>query len=692
MRNSIMTCPWCNYDNGAAAEFCGECGRSLQLDMECPDCRHANPRLNRFCDACGSRISTQGPPERGVLPAHPPRQAVPHERTARPSSPLLVVVPVAAAIILGVVGQHYLVEERRLTAGLFFWAASLVFFIFGLWQARYVSKHTIGPVAEGTTRRWPLARIAEGHLVVAVIAVGVFLRIFKFGSFPPGLNHDAAWNGLHAIRITQGASYSPYVAEAWGRETMFHHVIAFFQLILGPTQWAIQVASITVGIATLVAFYFLVRRLFGFRLALVATYLLSVSGWHVTMSNVGWRAILVPLFIGLVFYFLVKAVQERRLRDCVFAGIFLGLSLNTYDAARVLPFAAAGYLIFEIIRTPTLIRTNYIHLALFGFFALLAFSPLGWYALHNWDAFMGRASFLWIGAQIEQAGSIEPLLTNIKDALLMFNYRANGNDFFVEEPLLDLPVSVFFTLGLVYSIAKWRQPGYFLLLVMLLLILVVGIASVPNGNRGIGAIVPVTILSAVLIVEAWRWLSEAYPRHKDLFTVALVGVLVYAGYATYDSYLGPDRRVQWGFYPETTRVGRYMHDIAPENEIYAAAVNWPRDALTYLSYQGEGEPFAPVYRYFTDATQLLLIQPAPDRGTVFIIEAVPQNATVLNSLHRRFPSAVIDEIYYPDGSANVIAHALRVPPNGGSANSPPQPNPPVLTHFQPPTPTMGFAQ
>lgn len=577
-----------------------------------------------------------------------------------------MVVPVAAAIILGVIGQHYLVEERQLTPGLWFWAAALVIFIFGLWRASYTSWHASGSVMEGATQRWALPRIAEGPLFVAVIAVGVFFRIFKFGSFPPGLNHDAAWNGLHAIRITQGASYSPYVAEAWGRETMFHYVIAFFQLILGPTQWAIQLASITVGIATLVAFYFLVRRLFGFRLALLATFLLSVSGWHVTMSNVGWRAILVPLFIGLVFYFLVKAAQERRLRDFVLAGILLGLSLDTYDAARVLPFAAAAYLLYEIIRNPTLIRTNYIHLALFGSFALLAFSPLGWFALHNWNAFTGRVSFLWIGSKIEQAGSIEPLLTNIKDALLMFNYRANGNDFFVDEPLLDLPVSVFFTLGLVYCITRWRRPGYFLLLVMMLLILVVGIASEPNGNRGIGAIVPVTIFAAVLIVEAWRWLSEAYPRHKDLFTVALVGVLLYAGYATYDSYLGPGRRVQWGFYPETTRVGRYMHDIAPDYEIYAAAGNWPRDALTYLSYQGEGDPFARVYRYFTDATELLLIQPAPDRGMVFIIEAVPQNATVLDSLHGRFPGAVIDEIYYPDGSANVIAHALRVPPSGGS--------------------------
>ena len=580
---------------------------------------------------------------------------------------LLVIAPVAAAFMLGLIGQYYLVEEGQLTTGLIAWAVALVLFLFGLWRARDASGDPNGLAAERTFQRWVFPRIPEYPLLVTVIAVGVFLRIFKFGSFPPGLNHDAAWNGLHSIRIIQEASYSPYVAEAWGRETMFHYIIAFFQLFLGPSQSAIQVAAVTVGIATLVAFYFLVRRLFGFRVALVATYLLSVSGWHITMSNVGWRAILVPLFIGLVFYFLAKAVQERRLRDFVLAGVLLGLSIGTYDAARVLPFVVAAYLLYEIIRDPMLIRTNYVHLTLFGVFALLALAPLGWFALHNWDAFAGRASFLWIGSQIERADSIQPLLTNIKDALLMFNYKANGNDFFVEEPLLDLPVSVFFTFGLVYSLTKLRQPGYFLLVVMLLLILTVGIASVPNGNRGIGAVVPVTVFAAVIIVNGWRWLSESCPRYKDLFIIALVGLLLYTGYATYDSYLGPDRRVQWGFYPEATRVGYYMHDVAADYEIHVAAGNWPRDTLTYLSYQGQGDPFARVYRYYTDATQLLSIRPAQERrGTAFIIEDSPQNAAVLDTLRSMFPSAVVHEIYYPDGSTNVIAHALLVPPDSGN--------------------------
>src|SRR5207302_9444595 len=105
-----------------------------------------------------------------------------------------------------------------------------------------------------------LASRTEAVLLLTVLAVGIFFRFYKIGSIPPGLNHDAAWEGLYAIKITQGIHYSPYVAQAWGRETMFFYIVAFFQMFMGPTKFALQFAAISIGIATLGAFYLFVRR------------------------------------------------------------------------------------------------------------------------------------------------------------------------------------------------------------------------------------------------------------------------------------------------------------------------------------------------------------------------------------------------------------------------------------------------
>ena len=584
------------------------------------------------------------------------------------SSKLTVIAAVAIAVALGVLGQDRLVERQDLSAGLIFWAVAVIVFLLGLWRAKSIEAQepvTTGhDLDRGTDRPIPLR--TEVLLFLAVLAIGVFFRLYKIDTIPPGLNSDAAWNGLHAIRITNGLDYAPYVAEAWGRETMFHYIIAAFQLLLGPTQLAIQLAAVAVGTATLAAFYLLIRRLIDTRLALIAMLLLSASGWHLTFSRVGWRAILVPLFIALVFFFLAKALEERRMRDFIIAGLALGLSLDTYDGARMLPFAAAALILYEIAKQPSFIKSHFLHLAAFGVAFLASFAPLGWYAYNNWSDFTFRGRTLWIGSQIEEAGSLEPLFINIKNALLMYNFRANGNDFFLDQPLLDTPVSVFFALGFVVALLRFRQRGHFVLLAVMAFSLVVGIASDPNGNRAIGTLLPVTAFAALFLFESWRWLTQAYPRYQSMFGVALVAVLLFVTYSTYDSYLGPDRRTQAGFFPDTSVVGRYMHGIAGENAIYVAAGNWPRDTLTYFSYQGEGDPFAREYQYTTEYDQLLRFELSSSEGIAFIVQSEPRAANeAFDTLQERFPAAERDYIWSRNDADDLIANVLLVPPGGG---------------------------
>lgn len=585
-----------------------------------------------------------------------------------------VIASVAVAVGLGVLAQRQLVDEQEEATGLALWGVAICFFLFGMLMARTARSAAsdstlVTREAAASVTDTALSPRAEFLLLLAALAIGSFYRLYKIDSIPPGLNHDSAWNGLHAITTTPVVAYfnAPYALAAWGRETLFHELIAVFQSFLGPTQLAIQLTAVTVGIATLAAFYLLLRRLFDPRLALIATFLLGVSGWHITMSRTGWRAILVPLVAALVFYFLVRAIQERKLRDFVLAGLALGLSLDTYDAARIIPFIVLAYVTYEIVRDPSLIRRHYLKLGALGAAFVVAFAPLGWYAMNNWDIFTRRSSNVWIGNQIEQAGSLEPLATNVKNALLLFNFQGNGADFFVREPLLDVPVSVFFTLGLVLAVTRWRQQGYFLLLLMLVLTLAGGVASIPNGNRVIATVLPVTVFAAVFLFESWRWLRESFPQFSAFSSIFLAVVLILVGFLTYDSYLGSssianNRQNLFGYYPETTRVGRYIKNIAPDYEVHVAAGNWPRDTLTYLSYQEEGDPFEPVYTYTTEASALLGRQPTKDRGVALIIEATRGNGRIVNALRTKYPTAAVDQIFYPDESETIIALSFLVPP------------------------------
>ncbi|UCD08569.1 MAG: zinc ribbon domain-containing protein, partial [Dehalococcoidales bacterium] len=61
-----MKCPHCQADNPEGVKFCGECGKSLQVELVCPQCGHANPPGVKFCHECGNSLTettSEEPPE-----------------------------------------------------------------------------------------------------------------------------------------------------------------------------------------------------------------------------------------------------------------------------------------------------------------------------------------------------------------------------------------------------------------------------------------------------------------------------------------------------------------------------------------------------------------------------------------------------------------------------------------------------
>src|SRR5262249_16009112 len=49
-----------------------------------------------------------------------------------------------------------------------------------------------------------LPRRLEWALAAVVFAGGLFFGFYHATTFPPGINHDAAWEGMYAIRILHG--------------------------------------------------------------------------------------------------------------------------------------------------------------------------------------------------------------------------------------------------------------------------------------------------------------------------------------------------------------------------------------------------------------------------------------------------------------------------------------------------------
>lgn len=562
--------------------------------------------------------------------------------------PLLRLLLALVALAAAVAGQYWLVIAPQPALSGYAWGLAVVAFLllyFAAADGRALPGAGVADVSPAQARLW----------LGMVLALGAFCVVYRVGTYPPGLNHDAAWEGLYALRVLQGEPFTPYTSEAWGRETMTFYFRAVSAWLLGPTVLAVQAPGMLAGWLTLPFFYGWTRQMFGTRLALAATAFLAVSGWHLVFSRTGWRSDFQPLFMAATCYYFFRGVRDVRSVDFLLAGLSLALTLNTYNGSRLFPAVFALWSVLVVVqswRVSTFFRRYGLGIAFFSIAFLLAVAPLTIYALENWEIFMGRA------AALRGASSFSDALVATAG---LFHYAGNGDDFFIREPALEFPAAVLMTFGLLWALLRWRDERAQFLLLGLAINLIPGLVSKPNLNRNIGTMIFAYVFVGLGGVFLARQVQRLSPR---LGAAILIGFCGLAFAVTYDDYLDPTPRHIWGYYPETTVVGRYVDEMAPKYAIWVGGANFPRDSITYLSYQGGPDPMERSYVWLDDVGVLLrqpLSAPA-GKGMAFVLADEGQARQVLQTLQRRFPQHEVQELRYPPGDGKVFAKALLVQP------------------------------
>ncbi|MEO8604295.1 MAG: glycosyltransferase family 39 protein, partial [bacterium] len=355
--------------------------------------------------------------------------------------------------------------------------------LFAVWLA--AARRDATPPAE-------LGAAVEWLLVLALCGLGAWFRLVYFGSVPEGMNHDAAFNGMFALNALQGAPYTPYISAAWGRETLFMYLCAALVWVFGNRPEPIQLAATLVGLATLPIFYAFARAVAGQRLALLGLALLAVSGWHGVFSRVGWRMIMVPPFEMLALLGLWRGLAGRRwgwlLAGCGAAG-----AIYTYDAGRMVPVMVGALFALVAAFEPQRWRQRARGAGVTVVTFVIVGGPMLYYAATHFEQFKARASHLAEERESEHSGFAAKLPT----ALAMFHYRGNGNDFFINEPLLEPLAAVLFGFGLLIALARLARPPERFLVVGFGLALLPGMLAEPNGNRCITALPFVYVFAAM---------------------------------------------------------------------------------------------------------------------------------------------------------------------------------------------------
>jgi 4-amino-4-deoxy-L-arabinose transferase-like glycosyltransferase len=191
-------------------------------------------------------------------------------------------------------------------------------------------------------------------LLILIIGLALFLRVFKLADFPTGLNADEAAIGYNAYSLLQTGKDEfghpwPINFQSFNdfKPGLYFYLVLPFVKILGLNEWAVRLPSAILGTLTVLLIYFLVKELFGDKegesWGLIAAFVLAVSPWHLHFSRGGWETNAATFFMTAGGLFLFKALKKPKFY--LPAIFFLLAAMFTYHSARVIvPLLSLGWL------------------------------------------------------------------------------------------------------------------------------------------------------------------------------------------------------------------------------------------------------------------------------------------------------------------------------------------------------------
>jgi len=390
-----------------------------------------------------------------------------------------------------------------------------------------------------------LSRFVARLIFLLIIMIALFLRVYRLDQIPYGVDYDESANLILAREIAEGQTPPPIFVKAYaGREGVFFWLAALSMRLFGRTLFALRLTSAWCGMLAIVYAYALARELFGDcspwlreGVPLFGAALMAGSYWLVHVNRYGFRVNTMPPLMTATMFYLWRGLRQNRWTELAFAGLLCGLSANTYLAIRAFPLLLGAFAIWTIARwgSPGLRVRQW---ALWGFCALIALAPLGWFFIQNPEFFSIRMSQASIFDPEIHQGHLPGALAQA--TLKMFgDFTIRGDEDPIYnlpgKPIFDLPIGLAFYLGLLVSIgqilpARKRRssllptssfllPPYFLLLLWLPIMMlpnILGARGIPHHLRGMGMSPAVFYLAALglawALQTAQRWLKWLSPR------------------------------------------------------------------------------------------------------------------------------------------------------------------------------------
>lgn len=411
----------------------------------------------------------------------------------------------------------------------------------------------------------------EVVLLVAILLLAVFFRLYRLEAAPPGLQHDEVFHGHDAYTVLLGAHRIYFESNA-GNEPLFVYLVAGTIALFGTNYLGIRLAAVLCGLVTIIFAYLLARKAFGYGVALLTSAGLAVSFWPVFMSRVGLRAASLPPMAAAAAYFFWAGLKQPTIGrrwwvHFALAGVFLGGTLYTYPASRMIPLAFLLFVLYLALFHRPLLRERWKDILLSFALAALVVVPIGGYIWTHPRADV-RVQQLSQPLGLLARGDPHLVIRSTLDTLKMFTFRGDPvwRYNLAGRPVFEPVSGALFYLGLALALLRWRDPRYAFLVLWLPIALVPSMItdSAPSFLRASGAMPVAYVFPALAIEAAWRWLEGRFgQRARYGLAVALLLLLAGNAWWTYHDYFtvwAQQPEVRFVYQTDLTEAARYLDE------------------------------------------------------------------------------------------------------------------------------------
>lgn len=186
------------------------------------------------------------------------------------------------------------------------------------------------------------AKIISNKILLLIFLIGFALRLVMIGNIPgnTSIYQDEAFAAYESYSMLNYGTDShgyvfPVYLKTWGSGMSIMQSLCMmpFIAIFGLNSFSARLPQGILGCLTLVAFYFLYKRLRCKKEAILATFIFAIIPWHVMMSRWALDCNYFPAFLLFGMLFLLKS--EDNPKWLVLSAFFYGCSLYCYAAAWV---------------------------------------------------------------------------------------------------------------------------------------------------------------------------------------------------------------------------------------------------------------------------------------------------------------------------------------------------------------------